>query len=577
MKNVDSSRVFGPPYAVVNLSRVGLRYFRFFLNMKEGNTDVLIRQLKDNPNVGWVFAASGWFNVGVGVWASTNAEIVNVSTAIRNLLSEGDVIVYQSELTSLYAFAQRPYEHDDTPLAIVDAVDSMIELAPIDIDYIKIVTMDVSLTVPELADLLGVSESDVQIIHTKLVDAGVIVGTQERINHAGTHHKVFVDTLSKKRPDAADDLLRRLWADDRCVYVERAVAKYDLEFELILEDDIDIGTYLTDFSEYECAVLTDNLYTNLYPLSKVANFKEIRAALAKKDGNVVDLRNSKLWYLNYRGAGAYLNIYENKEYFDVMERGELDLFGDISQYIRDRYPNKHISLVDVGSGNGLKARRLIEKIGKENIKAYYPVDIQPIELAAALESHKESAYARHPTLVNFELLGSHFPLKMLPNESQIYVLFGGTYGNFSAPEINSYLRPVLLSGSTLFVAMPIIAESQSQIEILQTYMNEKLEDVAFGPLVQAGFVKGMFKQNSSNVDRVLHIEFENERLVTSFVLARNASVPAGVFEEGTLFKVTTSWKPTLRQFREALAADFEIVSEFVNDRTAIIAITQKKV
>ncbi|MEI9966556.1 MAG: L-histidine N(alpha)-methyltransferase [Candidatus Moraniibacteriota bacterium] len=103
-----------------------------------------------------------------------------------------------------------------------------------------------------------------------------------------------------------------------------------------------------------------------------------------------------------------------------MEKGELDLFDEIAKYLNQQYPEERFSLVDIGSGDGQKARVFAEKVGEKLIKAYYPVDIQPIELAAALYAHSEGKYAKHPTLLDFANLSSRFPLKMQPNEKQFY-------------------------------------------------------------------------------------------------------------------------------------------------------------
>jgi len=571
----ETLTTFGPPYAVVNLSKLGLRYFRFLLNVRPEARDALVEQLKTHPGVGWILSAEGWLNLGVGVWATNNAEILEVSAAIRSLLGAGDTIVYQSELTSLYGFAKRPYEKDSRALPILDAMYAPIELSPLEFDYIKIVTMDNSHNVNELAELLGITAVEVEALHAGLVSKGVIVGEQQRINHAGVYHKVFVDTLSTSDKGAVDTLLKRLWDDQACIYVERAVAKYDMEFEVVLPPGTDIREYVKDFSEYQTAVLTENLYTNLYPLSKVANFTEIKNAYGNQTGNVVDLRTSKLWYLNYRGTEAYLNLYEQKGYGEVMEQGETVLFPDITKYLNERQPGVAYNIVDIGSGNGMKGRTFIESLGQGSVKAYYPVDIQPIELAATLRMHREGAYAKHPTLLSFESLGTRFPLQLLPDERQVYVFFGGTYGNFPSAVMNTYLKAVLSPTSVLLVAMPVVAQSQSNEEIIASYSNEQVESMAFGPLAQVGFTKDMFEDSPRGGGLKVHVAIEDERLVTSFVLSRAVMVTGRSFDAGTVFKVTTSWKPTLEQFRAALEADFIIERMFTNQSMAIAILARK--
>jgi SAM-dependent methyltransferase len=364
-----------------------------------------------------------------------------------------------------------------------------------------------------------------------------------------------------------------LWDDPACIYIERANSKYDIEFEVVLDEASDINKYLETFSEHKIAVLTENLYTNLYPLNKIANFKDIGDALESQKGEVVDLRNSKLWYLNYQGAESYLKIYENKEYFEVMEKSEQDLFGDISDFIREKYPHETFSVTDVGSGNGLKGRVFIEKLGEKSVKAYYPIDIQPIELEAALAAHADGTYSKHPTLLDIENLSARFPLALPPHERQVNMFLGGTYGNFRAREINGYLKPMIGGSSLLLVAMPIVGGIKTDKEIADSYANVMAENTAFGPLAQLGFTKDDFEQNPQYPNLKVHISMEDRRNILSFILRRDVNVFGRAFRKGTAFKVITSWKPTLDEFRAALEEDFTVEKIFHNRDMAIAVIS----
>lgn len=564
---------FGAPYAVLNLSKVGLRYFRLFVNVPTASKEQLVSHLMRHPNVGWVLSAEGWFNLGIGLWARDNAEINDVSSQLRELLA-GSEIVGQSELTGLYSFGTKATRRM-SPMPIVDSTHTPIELTPIELDYIKLVTLDSSMGEQELAEVLASTPEDIRAMNKRLQETGVIVGAQERVNYGGFYYKVFVDTSTKAKSVNIDAFLKQLWTDSNCIYVERANGKYDLEFEIVLDSKSDIRKYVGIFGEYKTAILTDNMYTNLYPLSKTANLLEIQDALKNQPGKDIDLRNSKLWYLNYRGAEAYLNIYDNKEYFEVMEKGEIDLFKEIASFLLQKYPSTTFNVIDIGSGNGMKGAAFIESLGEGLVKAYYPVDIQPIELAAALRANAAGSYAKHPTLLPFENLRARFPLQLLPNEAQIYIFLGGTYGNFSSDTINSYLKPVLSSGGVLLVAMPIVAEAKSEAEIISSYTNEKVEELAFGPLAQMGFEKADFEPSPLNKDLFIHIYIEEQRLVTSFVLKNERKLLNRDFEKGTTFKFTTSWKPTLAQFIEALESDFTVEKMFTNKSMAIALVKAK--
>lgn len=568
---------FGPPYAVLNISKLGLRYFRICIEASEKSRQRLIDHFTNHPNVGWVFSAEGWCNVAIGIWAQSNSEINEISSAIRKELNSNDKIIYQSELTSLHSFGNRPVNPHTKAMTIVDSVFHAVDLTPTELDYLKIATLDSSISPDTMSELLNIPESNILEIKTKLTDMGVIVGYQDRINYAGIYYKIFVDSLSRKHESAVNELFTKLWNDNRCIYIERANGKYDIEFEIIVERKSELKEFLVNFGEYQTLILTKNLYTNLYPLSKVANLKQIKDTLHSQTGSVIDFRNSKLWYLNHKGAQAYLDIYENKKYFEVMEKSELDLFDDVISYVQSKNPSTLFTLIDIGSGNGLKGRIFMEKMGESNMKAYYPVDVQPIELAAALQVNENGTYAKHPVLLDIENLASRFPLKLLPQEKQIYGFLGGTYGNFQGEIINMHLKKIITpdSSSIFLVTMPIIAETKSAQEIIDSYTNTQVEDIAFGPLSQLGFTKDVFTVNSNNKDLHLQLAIEEKRLVTSFVLAQNVVLDNRTFEKGTIFKMTSSWKPTLAEFQSTLERDFTIEKVFSNSAMAIALIGAK--
>lgn len=575
-KKPDQNIAFGSPYAVLNLSKVGLRYFRFMIKASPASKARLVSHFVNHPNVGWIFSAEGWFNLAVGVWAKDNAEINDINSSVRDVLGKGDEIIYQSELTSLYGFGNRPVKGEGVPMPIVDSVFSPVEFDSLKLDYVKLLTLDSSLPDEEVAEILAVDTEKLKNMRKELETAGVIVGYQDRLNYQGIYYKVFVDTLSAQHPGSVKELTARLWGDTSCIYIERANGKYDLEFELILEKKSELKSYLKDFSEYKIAILNENLYTNLYPLNKVANLKAIKDTISGQEGRVIDFRNSKLWYLNYDGADSYLAIYENKKYFESMNKNGLDLFDEIARYVHEAYPAKQYSLIDIGSGDGFKGRVFIERMGEEHVKAYYPVDIQPIELASALKAHQEGTYSKQPVLLDIENLPARFPLKLHPDEGQIFVFFGGTYGNFKSSQINGYLRPLVSDPTAVvLVSMPIVSEGKTDEDIIQTYIGKRMEGMAFGPLSQLGFKLEDFEPNEADESLRIQAAMEDRRIVTSFVLLTDKVAFGKTFEKGTRFKMTTSWKPTLEQVKEALGEDFNLKRVFNNESMSIVAIGAK--
>ena len=144
---------------------------------------------------------------------------------------------------------------------------------------------------------------------------------------------------------------------------------------------------------------------------------------------------------------------------------------------------------------------------------YLPVDVQPIELSYAMNVHRRSDYSVHPVLLDFEKLGAHFPLKVLPNEKQLYLLFGGTYGNFPSEKINSYLKTIYDSKtSILIIGMPLLISKKN---ILDAYANLQYENMTFGPLKHMGFKKTDFVKNREYPGFVVRLKYSRTPNVRS--------------------------------------------------------------
>lgn len=567
-----SHTIFGPEHAVINLSRIGLRYFRIGFEVNNKYKKEIIDALSQHPNVGWVFEGEGWCTIAAGFWAKDNAEINNISDSVRSLFQTKASIVFQSEVTALYSFGNRPVGGANTPMCMIDPHVSVQSLTPIEIDYIKLITLSSEYTDKELAGILDITTAESKKIKKELLDRGIISGFQKRINYNEKYTKLFLDTASIKKGNI-DAILEDVWNDKNCIYFCKTNAKYNFEIEIISNKKSDITKYSSLFGDSKVITFTNNHYTNMYPVNKVANLREIRDMLISESGKkVIDLSNSKIWYLNYKSAQAYLDIFSNKEYYEVMEKDELSLFDSITKDIRREYTNTAFNVIDLGSGNGLKGKYFIESLGIEKAKAYIPVDVTPIELESAKFVHANSKYRVKEIVLDFEKLQSAFPIQETPGSKNIHILLGGTYGNFKSQIINKYLKN---TNDLLLVTMPIVIESQTKVEIEHSYTNKSIEDMGLGILEQVGFKRNDFMQNKKYPEFISYANIEDDnRNIISFYLARNVRVNKTTYAKGTRFKIMSSWKPTLAEFRNALETDF-VIKKIYHNKNMAIALIQR--
>lgn len=565
-------------FASLNLSKLGFRYFRIVLETKLFSKK-FVRFVVNHPNTGYVFQGRGWSGkkqvLGIGVWATTNAEMIDISNLIRSKMPRAYKVVYQSELTHLEFFSGAGKGR--ARMVLIDELENKVPFSPRELAYLKLISVDGSLTREVLANILGVTPREVQKLDDEVRTKGVHYGLFENKQLPKGYTKFFVDTSALLVLEL-EKYVSILADDERCIYLAQGNGKYNFEFEYVMDKKSDFNRVYGELTrESKQIIFDDNLFTNLFPQSKFNNIKKVQdtfSTLARKNQKYFDLRNSELWYVNQEGAEAYLKIYADEKYKKHMNLGEVRLFPGAVRSLKNS-SDRTYNIIDIGSGDGTKGKRLIEEIGKEKIRSYFPVDIQEVELAQALKEHEGATYSVHPTVLNFNNLSARFPVGNKPKDTSVYALFGGTYGNFPASEINEYLKPIL-SGPTdaLLVAMPI-REHMTEEEILASYLNSGTEAVGFSVLKQIGFTGSDFVPNPQSRNLKVHLRIEENRVISYFVLKSHVHILGFHLEPGTRFDVLTSWKPTKKEFIDALEKDF-LIEKCIANKSFAMAVCRKK-
>lgn len=560
----------------LNLSKLGFRYFRIIFESKYFSKK-FINYIVSHPNTGYVFEGTGWSGkkriLGVGIWATSNSEMSDIATNIRSVIPDSYKVVYQSELTRLEYF--QITEEGRKRMVLLDELENKVDLSAVELDYLKLLSIDASLLEEDNASLLKIPLQTLRSMDARLKSQDIFYGCFPNIELPVGYTKFFIDTTAIKK-ELMNEFFSKLRIDENCIYIARGNGKYNVEIEYVITNE---KVFMEKYSQYlkhsRRTVFDKNIYVNLFPHSKSLNTKMVQerfVELAKQSDTHFDLTDSELWYINHEGTKSYLDIYNNEQYKQAMKSGEVGLFEDLQEKTQTE---GRFNLIDLGSGDGVKGRLVAESLGESNIKSYFPVDIQELELAQALYTHENATYSIHPTLVEFENLQTRFPIVSDdPKLTNLYLMFGGTYGNFDRREINSYLKDMLVNDKDrIIITMPIM-DFKTKQEIEDSYMNKDVEGMSFGALEQIGFTRDDFVRNSKQPELRLQLEWVNGSLVSQFILARNKQIHGVYLDAGTMFSVTTSWKPNLASFREALEADFE-VEHMLSNRSTAIAICKR--
>lgn len=561
----------------LNLSKLGFRYFRVVFESKQFSNK-FINYVVSHPNTGYVFEGSGWSGkkrlLGIGIWATSNSEIADISTNIRSIIPSSYKVVYQSELTRLEYFAE--IDGSRKTMSLIDELEQKISLSPLELDYLKLLSVDGALSIKERAAILNLSVQNTEDIDDKLRKERVFYGVFPNGPLPVGYTKYFVDTTALKH-EMVEEFFALLKQDRDCIYLARGNGIYNVEFEYVVKDSEVFKIRYGKFLMHSKAIVFDkNIYTNLFPQSKSLNTKIVQEKfieLAKVSDKHFDFSDSELWYVNHEGTQSYLDIYDNAAYRQSMKSGEVELFSKAVASFKDL--NNQYNLIDLGSGDGKKGKELISVIGDAEVRSYFPVDVQELELSQAVREHTDAAYLVQPTILDFSKLAARFPVTTRDNETNVYAFLGGTYGNFDSRKINQYLKPLLKTKKDVLLIGIAIRDFTSRSAIVKEYMNEKVQGVAFGVLKQIGFDKDDLESNSEKPELKLQMRWEGSRLRSGFTLRRNKLLHGLHIEAGATFNLTSSWKPTLAEFKEAVSRDFEII-DTPSNRSFAIAVCRKK-
>ena len=572
---------YGAPSAVLNFSRMGYKYYRMFFKVDKRDMHKLTQEISANPSVNWIISADegGGWNFAVGLLAKDNREVFDAQKSIKRLLYKRSELVSVSELVGAWFFPNHPQKDDDISLQFIEPELNSPELTPLEWDYLKLISLDVSMLREEIARLLNTTEQEVMVTHAKLEKQGIIIGEQRRFNFSGNYYKIIIDTGSVNDYNKLKQFKEGLFKNPNLIYAVDSLGQCDFEIEIYADSIEEIKELMKDFTSYSVATNFKYLHQMPFPVGKTANMLELKETIESQSGTEIDMLNSKTWYLNASAVESYLALSDEAEYASNLKTDEVSQIKEAADFYVEHYADKKqlINVVDMGSGNGLVGKTVTKALGVDRIKAYYPVDIQPVELMTVVDNHKDMPYKTKPVVVDFEKMYTRFPLHLSPEETQLYIFFGSTYGNFKIDEINGYINSFIKdTDNKMIVHMAIYDLERHSEDIVKAYSGVKVCEFVSGQLLQLGFKKEDFEQNKLYPEIITTAYIENSCLVIKMTLKRDVKLFGKTFIRGTNFKVSSSRKMSAQEFKSALERSFNIDFFSQTSSSAIAIIGAKR-
>lgn len=181
---------------------------------------------------------------------------------------------------------------------------------------------------------------------------------------------------------------------------------------------------------------------------------------------------SSKYFYDEQGSKIFQEIMQLEEYY--LTRAETNILYEHKHTLLELMRDEHFNLIDLGSGDGIKTRILLEHLtnsGKDF--TYYPVDISGSILETQLrELDSELPYVKANALVG-EYYDALRYLKNLGIGRKLVLLLGANVGNFTHDDTLRFLQTLwhlLDSGDTLLIGFDL---KKDPAKILNAYSDSK--------------------------------------------------------------------------------------------------------
>jgi len=201
-------------------------------------------------------------------------------------------------------------------------------------------------------------------------------------------------------------------------------------------------------------------------------FKELIKRGYSLDGKtrIWDISDSKLWYLTPEQAQAYLDLIVTDEYKKRSSDYEKKLIKDSMEEFVQKIGEGPVNLIDLGCGDGLKALSFIEALSKKTKVRYCPVDISSYMVSKAFKNIRELGNADE--VVEFKWNISDFDnienistaLRVGGFRKNVFLLLGGTLGNFEFHDLTYNIRSGMKSEDVLIIGQKLGEEIEDSDE-----------------------------------------------------------------------------------------------------------------
>lgn len=175
--------------------------------------------------------------------------------------------------------------------------------------------------------------------------------------------------------------------------------------------------------------------------------------------------DEKYFYIGETQAKEWLTICYDSEY--QYYKNSLKIISEIASDIAN-YTNCDLNIIALGSGDGIKEKRLSEELSKTHQVALFPVELSNELLEICLKNIKDLTVPKEAFVA--DILSSDITkigkyVRENYYHSNLFTLLGNTFGNYSQAAIMKVIREAMQPNDFILIGVNLIDCKSEQEEI----------------------------------------------------------------------------------------------------------------
>lgn len=238
-------------YPVINISRLGYQFCRLFLKLHQTTPEIekeIEEYLMKQKKIGWIMRFDGAYDLGMIVYTKSITEFIELTRDIQFKYGKYIREKFQSIGTKISHYSHRFDSNAQAKEIILQETQTTIIVDVLDAHIIELLCKNARTTLVSMAEQLKKDPRVIAYRIKELERKQIILGYRPALDYQKVgyqYYKVFMSFAAIDKERYAR-LLAYIKANKALIYLVEALSSYDLDMELLLQDEEDYFHFITD-------------------------------------------------------------------------------------------------------------------------------------------------------------------------------------------------------------------------------------------------------------------------------------------------------------------------------------------